>query len=56
MEYIAQAIKILENLVLAKANAKAPKTVFYTVFLIQILFFAWLPIDFMHALYFFLNY
>ena len=36
MEYAAQDIKVSEDLVQAKENARAPKTGFYAVFLSQI--------------------
>ena len=33
MEYVVQAIKVSENVVLAKANGRTLKTGFYVVFL-----------------------
>ena len=39
MEYVIQAIKVSKNLVHAGANARAPKTGFFAVFLIQTQFF-----------------
>ena len=35
MEYAVLAIKVSENLVQAEANARAPKTGFYAIFLSQ---------------------
>ena len=40
MEYAVQHIKVSENLVQAEANARAPKTGFYAVFLSEYDFFA----------------
>ena len=38
MEYAVQDIKVSKTLVQAEANARAPKTVFYAVFLSRIRF------------------
>ena len=38
MEYVVQAVKVLDNLVHAEANVRAPKTAFYAVVLSKIHF------------------
>ena len=44
MEYVIQAIKVSKNLVHAGADARAPKTGFFAVFLIQTQFFTRSPL------------
>ena len=50
MRYVVQqAFEVLKNLVYAEANARAPKTEILPHSLPKHDFFAWLPINFMHA-------
>ena len=52
MEYAVQDIKVSENLVQAEANARAPKTGFYAVFLSRIRFLCVITNLFLHNLNF----